>query len=151
MQEHRWGLALGSGCVARARLCKSAGGSADPHRVSGPQLEAWTCHWAHVSLCWDCGSCYTATRDKSSFVGPLFGAPAVKSAAEQEWFDWTLVDIDVAINSFMWQNGGHSGPDHWEFVLHPVTCQKWKPMSGPQRPAAVSKRALHGIPHDDSG
>lgn len=33
----------------------------------------------------------------------------------QEWFEWTLVDADVAINSFMWQNGGHSGPDHWEF------------------------------------
>ncbi|CAE7216268.1 CRY2, partial [Symbiodinium pilosum] len=41
-----------------------------------------------------------------------------------EWFDWTLVDIDVAINSFMWQNGGHSGPDHWEFVLHPVNAAK---------------------------
>ena len=27
------------------------------------------------------------------------------------WFDWTLVDADVAINSLMWQNGGHSGPD----------------------------------------
>ena len=25
------------------------------------------------------------------------------------------MDADVAINSFMWQNGGHSGPDHWEF------------------------------------
>mmetsp|Transcript_51581 Transcript_51581/g.122716 ORF Transcript_51581/g.122716 Transcript_51581/m.122716 type:complete len:856 (-) Transcript_51581:136-2703(-) len=40
------------------------------------------------------------------------------------WFDWTLVDSDVAINSFMWQNGGHSGPDHWEFVLHPVHAAK---------------------------
>eukprot|EP00927_Polykrikos_kofoidii_P070662 TRINITY_DN67073_c0_g1_i1.p1 TRINITY_DN67073_c0_g1~~TRINITY_DN67073_c0_g1_i1.p1 ORF type:complete len:1012 (+),score=123.63 TRINITY_DN67073_c0_g1_i1:369-3038(+) len=41
-----------------------------------------------------------------------------------EWFDYTLVDMDVAINSFMWQNGGHSGPDHWEFVLHPVNAAK---------------------------
>eukprot|EP00434_Breviolum_minutum_P013749 symbB.v1.2.012126.t1/scaffold827.1/size159509/1 len=41
-----------------------------------------------------------------------------------EWFEWTLVDADVAINSFMWQNGGHSGPDHWEFVLHPVNAAK---------------------------
>jgi len=40
------------------------------------------------------------------------------------WFDYTLVDMDVAINSFMWQNGGHSGPDHWEFVLHPVNAGK---------------------------
>lgn len=41
-----------------------------------------------------------------------------------EWFEWTLVDADVAINSFMWQNGGHSGPDQWEFVLHPVNAAK---------------------------
>jgi len=41
-----------------------------------------------------------------------------------EWFDYTLVDADLAINSFMWQNGGHSGPDHWEFVLHPVNAAK---------------------------
>eukprot|EP00928_Gymnodinium_smaydae_P065329 TRINITY_DN48493_c0_g1_i1.p1 TRINITY_DN48493_c0_g1~~TRINITY_DN48493_c0_g1_i1.p1 ORF type:complete len:391 (+),score=37.23 TRINITY_DN48493_c0_g1_i1:726-1898(+) len=41
-----------------------------------------------------------------------------------KWFDYTLIDMDVAINSFMWQNGGHSGPDHWEFVLHPVHAAK---------------------------
>ncbi|CAK0806949.1 unnamed protein product, partial [Prorocentrum cordatum] len=41
-----------------------------------------------------------------------------------QWFDWTLVDGDVAINSFMWQNGGHSGPDHWNMVLHPVHAAK---------------------------
>eukprot|EP00930_Biecheleria_cincta_P037073 TRINITY_DN25425_c0_g1_i1.p1 TRINITY_DN25425_c0_g1~~TRINITY_DN25425_c0_g1_i1.p1 ORF type:complete len:904 (-),score=134.55 TRINITY_DN25425_c0_g1_i1:78-2789(-) len=41
-----------------------------------------------------------------------------------KWFDYTLVDMDVAINSFMWQNGGHSGPDHWEFVLHPINAAK---------------------------
>ncbi|CAE8674392.1 unnamed protein product [Polarella glacialis] len=40
------------------------------------------------------------------------------------WFDWTLVDADIAINSFLWQNGGHSGPDQWEFVLHPVHAAK---------------------------
>jgi len=40
------------------------------------------------------------------------------------WFDWTLVDADAAINSFMWQNCGHSGPDHWEFVMHPVHAAK---------------------------
>jgi len=42
----------------------------------------------------------------------------------RRWFDWTLVDADVAINSFMWQNGGHSGPDQWQFVLHPVHAAK---------------------------
>lgn len=41
-----------------------------------------------------------------------------------EWFEWTLVDADVAINSFLWQNGGHSGPDQWEFVMHPVHAAK---------------------------
>lgn len=46
------------------------------------------------------------------------------------WFDWTLVDADVAINSLMWQNGGHSGPDQWEFVLHPVNAAKTCDPSG---------------------
>ena len=32
----------------------------------------------------------------------------------------TLVDADVAINAMMWQNGGMSGLDHWNFVMHPV-------------------------------
>ena len=37
----------------------------------------------------------------------------------EAWFHDTLVDADVAINAFMWQNGGHSGaspipnPDQW--------------------------------------
>ncbi|XP_069463209.1 uncharacterized protein [Ambystoma mexicanum] len=50
----------------------------------------------------------------------------------------TLVDADVAINAMMWQNGGMSGLDHWNFVMHPVdaalTCdpcgsyvRKWCP------------------------
>jgi len=41
-----------------------------------------------------------------------------------EWFDFTLVDSDVAINAFMWQNGGHSGLDHWNFVMHPIFAAK---------------------------
>jgi len=41
-----------------------------------------------------------------------------------KWFDWTLMDSDCAINSYMWQNGGHSGPDQWNFVLHPVHAAK---------------------------
>lgn len=32
----------------------------------------------------------------------------------------TLVDADVAINAMMWQNGGMSGLDQWNFVMHPV-------------------------------
>ncbi|XP_068115684.1 deoxyribodipyrimidine photo-lyase-like [Hyperolius riggenbachi] len=36
------------------------------------------------------------------------------------WFQDTLVDADVAINAMMWQNGGMSGLDHWNFVMHPV-------------------------------
>ncbi|CAH2324541.1 Hypothetical predicted protein [Pelobates cultripes] len=54
------------------------------------------------------------------------------------WFQDTLVDADVAINAMMWQNGGMSGLDHWNFVMHPVdaalTCdpygtytRKWCP------------------------
>lgn len=41
-----------------------------------------------------------------------------------EWFDYTLVDSDVAINAFMWQNGGHSGLDQWNFVMHPIYAAK---------------------------
>lgn len=41
-----------------------------------------------------------------------------------KWFDYTLVDTDVAINAHMWQNGGHSGLDQWNFVMHPVNAAK---------------------------
>lgn len=37
----------------------------------------------------------------------------------QQWFAQTLVDADTAINAYMWQNGGHSGMDQWNFVMHP--------------------------------
>ena len=40
------------------------------------------------------------------------------------WFHDTLVDADVAINAYMWQNGGHSGMDQWNFVMHPVFAAK---------------------------
>ncbi|KAM5138545.1 deoxyribodipyrimidine photo-lyase-like [Mantella aurantiaca] len=45
------------------------------------------------------------------------------------WFQDTLVDADVAIDAMMWQNGGMSGLDHWNFVMHPVdaamTCDPY--------------------------
>merc|ERR1712241_35829 len=55
-----------------------------------------------------------------------------------KWFQDTLLDSDVAINAMMWQNGGMSGLDQWNFVMHPVdaafTCdpkgdfiRKWIP------------------------
>merc|ERR1740117_2091467 len=40
------------------------------------------------------------------------------------WFHYTLVDADTSINAFMWQNGGHSGFDHWNFVMHPIFAAK---------------------------
>jgi deoxyribodipyrimidine photolyase len=40
------------------------------------------------------------------------------------WFDYALVDADVAINAFMWANGGHCGLDQWCFVMHPVHAAK---------------------------
>ena len=42
----------------------------------------------------------------------------------EKWFHDTLVDADVAINAYMWQNGGHSGMDQWNFVMHPVFAAK---------------------------
>ncbi|XP_041964697.1 deoxyribodipyrimidine photo-lyase [Alosa sapidissima] len=58
------------------------------------------------------------------------------------WFQDTLVDADVAIDAMMWQNGGMSGLDHWNFVMHPVdaamTCdpigtyvRRWCPELAP--------------------
>jgi hypothetical protein len=41
-----------------------------------------------------------------------------------KWFDYTLIDTDVAINSHMWQNGGQSGLDPWNFVMHPIYAAK---------------------------
>eukprot|EP00929_Paragymnodinium_shiwhaense_P001861 TRINITY_DN102070_c0_g1_i1.p1 TRINITY_DN102070_c0_g1~~TRINITY_DN102070_c0_g1_i1.p1 ORF type:complete len:774 (+),score=55.77 TRINITY_DN102070_c0_g1_i1:41-2362(+) len=40
------------------------------------------------------------------------------------WYDYTLVDSDVAINAMMWQMGGHSGMGAWNFVMHPVYAAK---------------------------
>eukprot|EP00929_Paragymnodinium_shiwhaense_P051511 TRINITY_DN25910_c0_g4_i2.p1 TRINITY_DN25910_c0_g4~~TRINITY_DN25910_c0_g4_i2.p1 ORF type:complete len:781 (+),score=122.52 TRINITY_DN25910_c0_g4_i2:72-2414(+) len=40
------------------------------------------------------------------------------------WYDYTLVDTDVAINAMMWQMGGHSGIGAWNFVMHPVYAAK---------------------------
>lgn len=40
------------------------------------------------------------------------------------WYHDTLVDIDVAINTMMWQNAGRSGLDQWNFVIHPVTSAR---------------------------
>lgn len=62
------------------------------------------------------------------------------------WFQYTLLDSDMAIDAMMWQNGGMSGLDHWNFVMHPVdaalTCdpdgayvRRWVPELA-QMPAA---------------
>ena len=41
-----------------------------------------------------------------------------------EWFHYTLVDSDSAINAMMWNNAGKSGIDQWNFVLSPVTASQ---------------------------
>ena len=41
-----------------------------------------------------------------------------------EWFHFTLVDADSAINAMMWQNAGRSGIDQWNFVLSPKTASQ---------------------------
>jgi deoxyribodipyrimidine photolyase len=41
-----------------------------------------------------------------------------------EWYDYTLVDSDAAINARLWQQGGHSGVSQWNFVMHPVFAAK---------------------------
>lgn len=41
-----------------------------------------------------------------------------------EWFHYTLVDADSAINPMMWQNAGRSGIDQWNFVMSPVAASQ---------------------------
>ncbi|CAE7255500.1 CRY2 [Symbiodinium natans] len=41
-----------------------------------------------------------------------------------EYLDLSWKHGLAAGTSRQWQNGGHSGPDHWEFVLHPVNAAK---------------------------
>jgi len=41
-----------------------------------------------------------------------------------EWFHYTLVDADSAINAMMWQNAGRSGIDQWNFVMSPETASQ---------------------------
>ena len=51
------------------------------------------------------------------------GCDLVETSARLRFHD-TLVDADAAINAFMWQNGGVSGVDQWNFVMHPVHAAK---------------------------
>lgn len=41
-----------------------------------------------------------------------------------EWFHYTLVDADSAINAMMWQNAGRSGIDQWNFVMSPEAASQ---------------------------
>jgi deoxyribodipyrimidine photolyase len=63
-----------------------------------------------------------------------------------EWFDYTLIDSDVAINAYMWQNGGHSGLDQWNFVMHPVHAAKSCDPEGAYVQAWVPE--LRGVPKE---
>ncbi len=61
-----------------------------------------------------------------------------------EWFHYTLVDADSAINPMMWQNAGRSGIDQWNFIMSPEAAsqdesgaymKKWVPeLSGLSKP-----------------
>lgn len=48
------------------------------------------------------------------------------------------VDADIAINAYMWQNGGHSGLDQWNFVMHPVYGECFCPFLSALRTLKVS-------------
>jgi len=65
-----------------------------------------------------------------------------------EWFHYTLVDADSAINAMMWQNAGRSGIDQWNFIMSPVaatqdpTCsftRRWVPELAPLSKAFLYK------------
>uniref|UniRef100_A0A7S4MND8 Photolyase/cryptochrome alpha/beta domain-containing protein n=1 Tax=Odontella aurita TaxID=265563 RepID=A0A7S4MND8_9STRA len=64
-----------------------------------------------------------------------------------EWFHYTLVDADSAINAMMWQNAGRSGIDQWNFVMSPENAsqdltgeytKRWVPEL-----ASLPKKYLH--------
>jgi len=57
----------------------------------------------------------------ASFLTEFLRVNWVKGA---EWFHYTLVDADSAINPMMWQNAGRSGIDQWNFVMSPVAASQ---------------------------
>ena len=66
----------------------------------------------------------------------------------QLWYHDTLVDADVAIQAMMWQNGGHSGMDQWNFVMHPVFAAKsCDPEVGAAAPPRRADRPARGAAH----
>lgn len=66
---------------------------------------------------WQTGWCQQNMRMVvASFLVEYCNIDWVKGA---EWYEDTLVDADIAINSMMWQNAGRSGIDQWNFVISP--------------------------------
>ena len=43
------------------------------------------------------------------------------------WFEYTLADADLAINSQMWQQAGRTGFDQWEFTKSPAVGEASDP------------------------
>ncbi|KAH8057247.1 DNA photolyase [Aureococcus anophagefferens] len=86
-----------------------------------PQYEKQA--WADAAAACDAGDACSKLR---AWQLGLTGFPLVDAAMRQlwAWFHDTLVDADAAINAFMWQNGGRSGMDQWNFVMHPVHAAK---------------------------
>jgi hypothetical protein len=71
------------------------------------------CHWLD-----------DAKRPHDSFASFLVEYLRVNWVKGCEWFHYTLVDADSAINAMMWQNAGKSGIDQWNFVLSPETASQ---------------------------
>lgn len=72
-----------------------------------------------------------------------------------EWFHYTLVDADSAINPMMWQNAGKSGTDQWNFILSPTTAsqdpsgdytRRWVPELAKLSSAALVHRPWEAMP-----
>lgn len=90
-----------------------------PHRVPPPPLAG------RLSLVSGEGKKKGVATATSSGFRTSGGRSRLVPASPQD----TLVDADVAIDAVMWQNGGMSGLDHWNFVMHPVdaamTCDPY--------------------------
>lgn len=82
--------------------------------VDASMRELWKTGWSQQNL----------RMVAASFLVEYCNIDWVEGA---RWYEDTLVDADIAINSMMWQNAGRSGIDQWNFVISPEKASAQDP------------------------
>eukprot|EP00930_Biecheleria_cincta_P049508 TRINITY_DN34701_c0_g1_i1.p1 TRINITY_DN34701_c0_g1~~TRINITY_DN34701_c0_g1_i1.p1 ORF type:complete len:681 (+),score=79.45 TRINITY_DN34701_c0_g1_i1:49-2091(+) len=82
--------------------------------VDASMRELWETGWSQQNL----------RMVAASFLTEYCNIDWVEGA---KWYEDTLVDADIAINSMMWQNAGRSGIDQWNFVISPEKASAQDP------------------------